>query len=106
MSHRQEVVVVDGLPETTQVLRAVLEPRGLHVSRRTSRQVPLESSAKSSRVLVLHDATDPVIDGPCVVVGRIVNPTDVENDSRSLPLPFHYADLIAAIDAVMEPPEA
>jgi hypothetical protein len=107
VSERPEVVVVDGLRETTEVLRAVLEPRGLKVCRQTSACAAAQTDPHRPQVLVLHE--DPPADptGPRVLVGRIV-PGSVsvsrDSDCRSLPLPFHYGDLIAAINAAVEAP--
>lgn len=106
MSHRPKVVVVDGLRETTEVLRAVLEPQGVDVTRGTSRQT-LNTTTDENRVLVLHEDARTTVDGPRVIVGRI-SPADgsQETDRRTLSQPFQYADLIAAIDAIVVRPAA
>jgi hypothetical protein len=107
VSERPEVVVVDGLRETTEVLRAVFEPRGVRVCRQTSTCAPVQSEPHRPQVLVLHEdpPTDP--DGPRVLVGRIVlGSASRDLDCRSLSSPFHYGDLIAAINAAVEAPPA
>ena len=105
MSERPEVVVVDGLRETTEVLQAVFEPQGMTVCRQTSASAPAEADPQRPRVIVLHK--DPTSDpaGPRVLVGRILTGSVAcDADCRSLPLPFHYGDLIAAINAAVEAP--
>lgn len=102
MSDRPEVVVVDGLRETTEVLQAVLEPRGMRVCRESSGSTPADEAGRS-RILVLHDDL-PVRETPRVIVGRVTPDAPIRpDDCRSLPQPFDYRDLIAAIDALADP---
>ena len=105
--NRQEVVVVDGSPETEEVLRAVFEPRGLDVVRVNSSSRTWRGGVDEASLLVLHGeepAGAPSDQGPGtgvprVFIGRI--PRDVaptEAHCRCLPVPFQYADLISAIE--------
>src|SRR5690606_27903451 len=103
VSERPEVVVVDGLRETTEVLQAVFEPRGMRVCRQSSALTATESASNRPQVLVLHEDPPAGPDGPRVIVGRMTAgaaPSDA--GCRSLPLPFQYGELIAAINAAVE----
>jgi hypothetical protein len=105
VSERPDVVVVDGLRETTEVLQAVFEPRGLRICRQSTAAALTRSATNRPQILVLHEnpPADPA--GPRVLVGRIVpGSTSHETQCTSLPLPFDYGDLIAAIDAAVEAP--
>lgn len=105
----QHVVVIDGVPETVQVLRAVLEPRGHRVER--VRGYAPELASKGDAVLILHD------DGaseaarrhrygttPRVVIGSLTSdrvPAAGSRGERRLEQPFHYAELIRAVESLL-----
>lgn len=108
----QQVVVVDGVPETAQVLRAVLEPRGHRVER--VRGFDSESSAKRDAVLVLHDdGVSPAArrhkygTAPRVIVASLTSDhmtaVDAPEEQR-LTQPFHYAELIRAVESLLAAP--
>ena len=109
----QRVLVIDGLSETEDVLRAVLEPRGLRVdSIRGARneQTPTRAGAPSRPdVLVVHE--DEYVgesrDGnwagvPRVIIGTARIPESKSSSGdRYLQQPFQYGDLIRAIDGFL-----
>lgn len=109
LNSQRRVVVVDGLPETAAVLQAVLEPRGIAVSRcRRNRLADQQSAAAPPELLVVHDSdeTEPAetesADWPSVprvVIGRIDSNTSCESLLES---PFLYGDLLRAIDRVLD----
>ncbi len=119
MDNTRRVVVVDGLPETEQVLKAVLEPRGFQVSRTRGTNPPSALTAsKPPQLLVLHhDQTQNASNGsrdvnwpttPAVIIGNLEVPATAGNHvpdhCRMLSHPFHYAELINAIDRLLECP--
>ncbi|MBW3540585.1 MAG: hypothetical protein KY476_09955 [Planctomycetes bacterium] len=97
------VLVVDGLPETGEVLQAVLEPRGIPVRRLRRGDAPEEPLRPS--VLVLdHDdlpmPPDEFAGVPQVIVGSIhLPPAGLASQGRQyLRKPFEYAELIRAVE--------
>jgi hypothetical protein len=103
----QSVLVVDGLSETTQVLKAVLEPRGLRVDRVRGHQTVSPRASSKPNVVVLHeDETLPPEDRwqgvPRVVIGSTeLPPTEPGNGEHHLPKPFQYGELIQAIESLL-----
>jgi hypothetical protein len=105
----QRVVVVDGLAETEQVLKAVLEPRGLRVERIRAHASHTSDREKSApNVLVLHSddaqAKRRSWDGiPCVVIGSAAIPESgrLRPDAHYLQKPFCYRELICAIEQLL-----
>jgi len=105
----QQVVVVDGVPETAQVLRAVLEPRGHRVER--VRGYEAGSAANRGAVLVLHDdgASDKARRHkygtvPRVIIGSLLSAdgeTGVGTEEQRLAQPFQYAELIRAVESLL-----
>ncbi|MGE3315853.1 MAG: hypothetical protein AB7O26_12135 [Planctomycetaceae bacterium] len=106
----QRVVVVDGLAETEEVLKAVLEPRGLQVERiRAHAKLSSDRDSTAPNVLVLH--SDEAVqtkrrswDGiPCVVIGSADVPETnrLSGDLRYLQKPFCYRELIRAIEQLL-----
>lgn len=119
----REVVVVDGVPETVEVLRAILEPRGIpvrpltqsgHEGKPSVAATPHDPS--DDQVYVLHLDTDrthiprhtPSGTTPSravIVGGRLDVPAAEGEESgrvRHLTSPFQYADLLTAIDRLMD----
>ena len=107
----QRVLVVDGLAETEEVLRAVLEPRGLEVDRvRGSVAREIASQARPSLV-VLHVEEGPLPpfpekswdDVPRILIGA----THAADRPRSpagehyLEKPFQYGELIRTIEQLL-----
>ena len=114
MTSGQRVLVVDGLSETEQVLRAVLEPRGLTVDRIRSGRGELPAPAEPPSVVVLHleEATaelPPVAasdDVPRVIIGTAEFAAAPSPGDAYLQKPFQYRELIRAIERLMETPAA
>ena len=103
------ILVVDGLSETTAVLKAVFEPRGHAVNRVRQSELP-SGSASRPRVLVWHanDSEDSQaairFDGvPRIVIGRGAVPI---GDSRRFSQPFEYGELLQAIESLLAAPAA
>ena len=117
MNDDRRVVIVDGLQETEEVLRAVLEPRGWEVSRLRSRLPHGGNEIPPPRLVVLHDESDadgghsPHLAGrdwagvPTVIIGSAQLPVpecNAADDGRArLSDPFHYAELIQAVDRLL-----
>lgn len=115
VSEGHRVLVVDGLAETEQVLKAVLEPRGVQVNRIRQHQAadsPLRDSAEDPRLLVLHEDSPtaaPTSDArwqkvPRVIIGSATVPGNsaTAGGSHYLPHPFQYGELIQAIDRLLD----
>lgn len=106
VSSGQNIIVVDGVPETEQVLRAVLEPRGHQVER--VRAFELDAAASDRHVLVLHDDGSQEArrtrhgETPRVVIGSMTTEeTSSDSSERQLSHPFHYAELIRAVESLL-----
>ena len=111
-------MVVDGLTETEEVLKAVLEPRGMQVTRVSSddRHERFHSTEEPT-VVVLHESDRSVSQDtrvasrsltwgeiPCVVIGRTHPPLHASHRARRyLPQPFQYAELVTAIESLAQP---
>ena len=111
MSSGQRVLVIDGLSETEEVLKAVFEPRGLQVDRiRSDAESPLVPCRRRPDIVVLH-ADDEIAEPsngddwtsvPRIVIGSARLPaTHDDPPSRSLRNPFHYGELIQAIERLL-----
>jgi hypothetical protein len=94
------VLVVDGVSDTEEVLRAVLAPRGVDVCRLSGTHL----DARPSLVVIDSDLSDSTDDQswagvPKIILGRA---TRIDADDRHVfPRPFHYADLVRAIEQVI-----
>lgn len=130
VAHGHRVLLVDGIAETEQVLKAVFEPRGLQVERISTWTLRQGSALPSADVLVLD--TDREVSGnplnglpqpqlPRVLLGTASwtdsEPESVEPDLpldsshrsnnasqpplRQLSKPFHYTELIQAIESLL-----
>ena len=103
----QSILVIDGLSETTDVLKAVFEPRGHSVNR--VRQTQLDVALPSPPNVVVWHANDS--DGrfphsrfarvPRIVIG-IVREAESSHSERQLLQPFHYGDLLQAIESALQ----
>jgi hypothetical protein len=111
----QRVLVVDGLLETEQVLRTVLEPRGLTVDR--IRGDSTESSPHDlprPSVVVIHEddararsnGSNDWNEVPRVVIGsaEFSGRQTSTHDRHYLTKPFQYRELIQAIEHLLEEP--
>jgi DNA-binding response OmpR family regulator len=115
----QRVLVVDGVSDTGDVLKAVLEPRGWQVDR-VRRMDQFSEATRTERpdVLIVDaetTATDERTDlelaaVPRVIIGslRVASPDDEPGSpSRQyLAKPFQYAELLRAIDKLLAQPKA
>lgn len=98
MPEGQRVLVVDGLPETAEVLRTVLEPRGTRVDHLREGE-PRGQLGGKPRLVVVHPESDDLgvwNDVPRVVVGAVES-----SDGGAVPGLFQYRDLVRAIDAAL-----
>lgn len=111
MTNGQRVLLVDGLSETEEVLKAVFEPRGLQV-----RRVSSSESARDPhppRLMVLHDETpesSPELENwksvPRVIIGStgIMPQNSSPCERHFLKQPFQYRELIQAIEQLLTEP--
>ena len=113
MIHGQHVLVMDGLSETADVLKAVFEPRGLQVRRvcgtGNDEFVPTEDPPS---LVVIHceeqqsppQQAERFIDVPRVIIGTADLPEshDRETGAHYLKQPFHYRELIQAIERLLD----
>jgi CheY-like chemotaxis protein len=107
---KQRVLVVDGLSETEEVLRAVLEPRGLSVDRIRSAATE-ELAAKRPSVMVLHLDEDPARAAapagwqnvPRIVIGatKVNDACGASAREHYLEQPFQYGELIRTIERLL-----
>ena len=104
MVNERRVLVVDGLSETGEVLKAVLEPRGHRVNR--IRQATTSSDVMDEpNVVVLHDDNEEHwADVPRVVIGSARVPS--RRNTQYLQNPFEYAELVAAVERFLSEPES
>jgi hypothetical protein len=98
------VVIVDGMPETAQVLQAVFEPRG-HRVERIRGFVPNDAERVRDSVLVLHDdgekraaANDPAVRR--IIIGSLSSPNAGSNETHLSPM-FEFAELIRAVEGLL-----
>ena len=109
----QRVLVVDGIPETEEVLRAVFEGRGCQVGRIRSRGEVREPDREETPHVVVIDADAPTApqaeenawdEVPRVVLGARVMTTQATVPSRSalfLEKPFQYPELVRAVERLL-----
>jgi DNA-binding response OmpR family regulator len=95
-----QVLIVDELPDTEEVLRAVLAPRGVDVRR----IAPSETASPAPALVVIDAESEPAgrarfAGVPQIVLGR-VSRVDAAA-CHVLPKPFQYAELVRAIEAVI-----
>lgn len=102
----QSILVIDGLSETTEVLKAVFEPRGHSVNRVRQTQLSEPRAAQPS-VVVWHasDADDRSrqcrFDSvPQIVIGKACV-TD-SPQTRRLSQPFQYRELLQAVESALQ----
>ena len=108
MTAAQRVLVVDGLAETEEVLRAVLGPRGLEVDRIRGSRVGESATNPRPSVVVVHiDDSSPELherwqNMPRVLIGpaRLSECRGAEEE-QYLAKPFQYGELIGAIERLL-----
>ena len=111
MPAAQRVLVVDGLAETEEVLRAVLEPRGLEVDRVRGPGAGAFASQCRPSLVVLHledgPAQIPTPDGwqdvPRILIGatQAADRPHPPADEHYLEKPFQYGELIRTIELLL-----
>ncbi len=116
MTAQQRVLVVDGLSETEEVLRAVLEPRGLSVDRIRSAATDELASKRRPSVMVLHVDEDPAPaaapagwqNDPRIVIGstKVNDAGDTATEDHYLEQPFQYGELIRTIERLLSAADA
>lgn len=118
MVNGQNIVVFEGLNETADVLKAVLEPQGCRVNRMrlphsddsldTQKEVPSiivvrddDSSDSTAKQLGWNQV-------PKVVIGSVKSPEESgsEQSTHFLVQPFHYAELIDSIESLLKQPHS
>jgi len=107
----QRVLVVDGLAETEEVLRAVLEPKGLGVDRVRGPGAGAFASKCPPSVVVLHLEDGPtqvptpegLEDVPRILIGatHAADRPCPPADEHYLEKPFHYGELIRTIERLL-----
>lgn len=111
MASGQRVLVVDGIEETQEVLKAVLEPRGVTVFRTDGWTAGKDDSNTSADVVVL-DADRESVDLQASTVGSarvLIGSMEVADGGehptqRYLQKPFHYGELVRAIENLLARP--
>ncbi|HEY3965651.1 MAG TPA: hypothetical protein VGM05_13925 [Planctomycetaceae bacterium] len=123
MSKQECVLVVDEISDTTAVLQAVLEPRGVAVNRIRNLGGSAAGNAAPRPSVVVLDAeslsgsTPPFGDDwkniPQVIIGTIhVAEMATIDDPSAVPLrryfqkPFQFAELVQAIESLIAPSAA
>lgn len=114
MTNGQRVLVVDGLAETEEVLKAVLEPQGLEVNRIRRHFSPGSQAAEPPHLVILHEerhaeasaSEESWADVPRVIIGSVSLPESRNSDSSGsrseyLSQPFQYRDLIQAVEQLL-----
>lgn len=114
MASSQRIVVVGGLSETEQVLKAVLEPRGVHVERiRDGEFGAAQSSVVPPRLVVYHDDDEYSAptrvclerweEVPHVIIGsaEVDSSAAASQNGQFLQNPFQYRELIQAIEHLL-----
>lgn len=105
MNATPRVLLIDGSEDTAAVVRAVLEPRGMSVSRTRSHGDWTESSSTPDVVVVdlddLSSTTETVFEeaGQVLIGSHRVEVTDPR--VRFLEKPFHYPELIQVLEDLL-----
>ena len=111
MTATKRVLVVDGLSETEEVLRAVLEPRGLSVDRIRSAATDELAAKRRPSVMVLHVDEEPAPgtapaawqNVPRIVIGatKVADAGPPACGEHYLEQPFQYGELIRTIERLL-----
>lgn len=109
VSSRQHVLMINGLPETEEVLKAVFEPRGVEVSRIRGEPLPGPVNGTGPRLVVIdldeeptpHNGGDLWQGTPRVLIGSARISAENSNE-RFLAKPFHYRELIEAVERLLD----
>jgi hypothetical protein len=100
----QKVLIIDGAPETAEVLQAVFEPRGHRVERVRSHAADCAQRTCDS-VLVLHDDAAGTRrsrygNAPRVVIGSMTIAAADPSVAHLSPM-FQFAELVRAVEALL-----
>lgn len=118
MSNKECVLVVDEIPDTAEVLQAVLGSRGLTVNRVRYLDQTVMAGATAPPAVVVVDAESleagraPAAPGwpdvPHVIIGTVnlagisnTEPADGASNRRYLQKPFQFAELVRAIETLV-----
>ncbi len=111
VGHSPSILVVDGLSETTAVLKAVFEPRGHAVNRVRQSQLP-NSTLSAPRVVVWHASESDFtslaarFQGiPRIFIGRADDPAP-DAETRRFAQPFEYRELLGTIESLLAKADA
>ena len=103
----QRILVVDGLAETTEVLKAVFEPLGHSVHRVRQAQLAVTDSRRPN-VVVWHadESADGgprprFVDVPQIVIGK-ARLNSAATGTPHFAQPFHYVELLQAIASALQ----
>jgi DNA-binding response OmpR family regulator len=114
VAESQRVLVVDGLSETEEVLKAVLEPQGHEVERIQSSEAAISPFDTNPPAVVVYHADEGQVTRDCefwrnvprVIIGsaRLADPQQdtTSGSERFLRNPFDYRDLILEIETLLE----
>ena len=116
MVNGQHVVVFDGLNETEEVLKAILEPQGCRVNRiRQQHSGDIMTANEVPSLVVMHDddashyaRNKPEWNKiPKIVIGSVKKHASPNSDqsTRFLVQPFQYAELIDSIESILQQPQ-
>ena len=112
MNSAPHVLVIDGMPDTEAVLRAVLEPRGTQVERKRGvnlRQRDGDLAAPDVVVIDLDDESanataSHFVESRRILIGSVETPVDA--NERFLAKPFQYPELLQTIEDLLKLPRA
>lgn len=111
VGHSPSILVVDGLSETTAVLKAVFEPRGHAVNRVRQSQL-LSSTLTPPRVVVWHanESDAAPLAGrfqgiPRIFIGRADSP-ESDGETQRFSQPFEYRELLRTIESMLAKADA
>lgn len=102
-NYSRHVLVLSGVPETVEVLQAVLEPQGIRVSEVRS---PEKYESLACDLVVVHDGEyshySSALELPLHVPRIYVDCTAQEAIPADFCSPFHYGDLLIRIQELLE----
>lgn len=111
VSNSPSILVVDGLSETTAVLKAVFEPRG-HVVNRVRQSQLASSTLTSPRVVVWHaNESESTVSAsrfqgvPRILIGRADCP-ESDGEAQRFSHPFEYHELLQTIESLLTSEDA
>lgn len=106
------VLVIDGMPDTEAVLKAVLEPRGTQVERKRGVNLQHQTGTLARPDVVVIDLDDASADATAsqfgesrrILIGSVQTPVDA--NERFLAKPFQYPELLQTIEDLLAMPRA